>query len=64
MTDVIRQIIAASSVKCGDAVVGGTIQGNYYRVRPNFYNNPVVSGVNGVTVNPTLDIRFDDINYY
>lgn len=65
MTDVVRKAKSGNDIKNGNVVTSACPRfGSIDTEAPAFYQNPPVSGVNGVANNGRLDGRFDDTQYY
>ena len=76
MSDVVTRANSSNPVRNGGFIVGAcpvnpktetaTVDndGNLQRETLPYYQNPPISGVNGVTDNGVWDDRFDDTQYY
>lgn len=64
MSDVVKRADDGNSVKNGGFVISACpVFGNTQSEELDYYQNPPISGVNGVTDVPWQD-RFDDTQYY
>lgn len=64
MTDIVKKIITANSVKNNASITYTTPVGRYQVKQRAINDTTPISGVNGVTDNGYLDRRFDDNSYY
>jgi hypothetical protein len=65
MSDVYTRADNTKDIKNGGFVISACpVFGNSQSEELDYYKNPPVSGVNGVTDNGYLDTRFDDTQYY